>query len=102
MGGIFRRTKNISIFKQGSKKLEQLKYLLRLRNPTTIMAYVVQLHNGIYSRSAVQYLERIASSVLDRSKPIILIAHQFTGESIMAFNETIRQLNVSQNKMTPN
>ena len=58
------------------------------------MAYVVQLHNGIYSRSAVQYLERIASSVLDRSKPIILIAHQFTGESIMAFNETIRQLNV--------
>ena len=59
------------------------------------MAYVVQLHNGIYSRSAVHYLERIASSVLDRSKPIILVAHQFTGEAIMAFNETIRQLNVS-------
>ena len=58
------------------------------------MAYVVQLHNGIYSRSAVHYLERIASSVLDRSKPIILVAHQFTGEAIMAFNETIRQLNV--------
>ena len=69
--------------------------LWRLRNPTTIMAYIVQLHNGIYSRSAVRYLERIATGVLDRSKPIILVAHQFTGEDIMRFNETIRQLNVS-------
>ena len=68
--------------------------LTRLRNPTTIMAYIVQLHNGIYSRTAVDYLKRV-KNVLDRSKTIILVAHQFTGDSIMAFNETIGQLNVS-------
>lgn len=67
----------------------------RLLNPTTIMAYVVQLHNGIYSDSAVQYLERIRRTVIDTSKPIILVAHQFTGNAIMQFNETIRQLNVA-------
>ncbi len=58
------------------------------------MAYIVQLHNGIYSTTSVQYLQRIARGVIDRSKPIILVAHQFTGEAIVAFNETLRQLNV--------
>jgi predicted alpha/beta hydrolase family esterase len=58
------------------------------------MAYVVQLHNGIYSETAVQYLRRISRGVLDRSKPVIIVAHQFTGDAIVAFNETLRQLNV--------
>lgn len=58
------------------------------------MAYIVQLHNGIYSESSVEYLRRITRGVIDRSKPLILVAHQFTGDSIVAFNETLRQLNV--------
>ena len=59
------------------------------------MAYIVQLHNGIYSETSVEYLRRITRGVIDRSKPLILVAHQFTGDSIVAFNETLRQLNVN-------
>ena len=59
------------------------------------MAYIVQLHNGIYSSSAVQYLQRITRGVIDRNKPVILVAHQFCGDAIVGFNETLRQLNVS-------
>jgi len=57
------------------------------------MAYIVQLHNGIYSQSAVQYLRRI-SRIIDRNKPVILVAHQFAGDSIASFNATVRQLRV--------
>ena len=58
------------------------------------MAYIVQLHNGIYSESSVEYLRRIKRGVIDTAKPLILVAHQFTGDAIVAFNETLRQLNV--------
>lgn len=66
----------------------------KLLNPTTVMAYIVQLHNGIYSSSAVRYLQRI-NEIIDKSKPVILVAHQFCGDSIVAFNETLQELNVS-------
>lgn len=59
------------------------------------MAYVIQLHNGIYSETSVQYLQRVSRAIIDRSRPVILVAHQFTGDAIVAFNETIRQLNVA-------
>ncbi len=57
------------------------------------MAYIVQLHNAIYSQTAVQYLRRI-SRIIDRNKPVILVAHQFAGDSIASFNATVRQLKV--------
>lgn len=66
----------------------------RFVNPNSVMAYIIQLHNGIYSESAVQYLQRVASNIIDRSKPIILVAHQFAGDAIVAFNETVKDLNV--------
>ncbi len=65
------------------------------------MAYVVQLHNGIYSETSVQYLRRITrgvTRVVDRSKPLILVAHQFTGDAIVSFNDTVRELNVMHQK----
>ncbi len=69
-------------------------YDFRLENPNHIMAYIVQLHNAIYSHTAVQYLRRIAR-IIDRNKPVILVAHQFAGDSIASFNATVRQLKVT-------
>ena len=61
------------------------------------VAYIIQLHNCIYSESAVQYLQREKNRLqMDNEdmKPLILVAHQFCGNAITAFNETVRQLKV--------
>ena len=49
----------------------------------------------LFSETSVDYLRRITRGIIDRSKPLIIVAHQFTGDAIVAFNETLRQLNVS-------
>ena len=61
------------------------------------VAYIIQLHNCIYSESAVRYLRR-EKDRLERDnedmKPLILVAHQFCGNALASFNETVRQLRV--------
>ena len=59
-----------------------------------VVAYIVQLHNGIYSDTAVRYLQRIRERVED--KPVILVGHQFAGTALAAFNATVRQLKVNK------
>ena len=60
------------------------------------VAYIIQLHNCIYSRTAVRYLQQAKERMDD--KPVILVAHQFCGDEIGSFNETVRQLKVGFNK----
>ena len=64
--------------------------------PHNILAYIVQLHNGIYSDTAVEYLNRAIHS-MNRDRPIILVGHQFAGNSLARFNATIRDLKVCFN-----
>ena len=61
--------------------------------PHNILAYIVQLHNGIYSDTAVEYLNRAIHS-MNRDRPIMLVGHQFAGNSLARFNATIRDLKV--------
>ena len=42
-----------------------------------VVAYIVQLHNGIYSETAVRYLQRVKERI--ENKPVILVGHQFAG-----------------------
>ena len=59
------------------------------------VAYIVQLHNCIYSETSVRYLQRVKEhQAIDSEKPIILIAHQFCGNALAEFNATVRQLKV--------
>ena len=59
------------------------------------VAYIVQLHNCIYSETSVRYLQRVKDhQAIDSEKPIILIAHQFCGNALAEFNATVRQLKV--------
>ena len=59
------------------------------------VAYIVQLHNCIYSETSVRYLQRVKDHQdIDTEKPIILIAHQFCGNALAEFNATVRQLKV--------
>ena len=62
--------------------------------PHNILAYVVQLHNAIYSETAVEYLNRAVSS-MNRDRPIILVGHQFAGSALARFNTTVRDLKVN-------
>ena len=57
-----------------------------------VVAYIVQLHNGIYSQSAVRYLQQVKEVIED--KPVILVAHQFAGNALAEFNSTVRQMKV--------
>ena len=59
-----------------------------------IVAYIIQLHNCIYSETAVRYLQREKErlNVENEDKPVILVAHQFCGSALASFNETVRQL----------
>ena len=56
------------------------------------VAYIIQLHNCIYSETAVRYLQQAKERMDD--KPVILVAHQFCGSALASFNETVRQLKV--------
>jgi len=58
------------------------------------LAYVVQLHNAIYSESAVEYLNRAMHSI-NRDRPVILVGHQFAGSALARFNATVRELKVA-------
>ena len=57
-----------------------------------VVAYIVQLHNGIYSETAVRYLQRVKERI--ENKPVILVGHQFAGSALATFNATVRQLKV--------
>ena len=57
-----------------------------------VVAYIIQLHNGLYSETAVRYLQRVKELMED--KPVILVGHQFAGSALAAFNATVRQLKV--------
>ena len=65
------------------------------------VAYIIQLHNCIYSESAVRYLRR-EKDRLERDnedmKPLILVAHQFCGNALAQFNDTVRHLKVINQK----
>ena len=63
------------------------------------VAYIVQLHNCIYSETSVRYLQRVKDhQAIDSEKPIILIAHQFCGNALAEFNATVRQLKVVEHR----
>ena len=65
------------------------------------VAYIIQLHNCIYSETAVRYLRR-EKDRLERDnedmKPLILVAHQFCGNALAQFNDTVRHLKVINSK----
>jgi hypothetical protein len=77
-------------------------YTFALRPPLTLAAnpsaYMVQLHNAIYSASAVSYLTAVRDKLKadgEIDAPVILVAHQLRGAKATDFKALVKSMNVA-------
>ncbi len=73
-------------------------YTVALASPgsTVPSAYMIQLHNGMFTEPAVRYLKRFKHlAQRNPNLPIILVGHALDGNEKMAFQRLIRQLPVA-------